>query len=97
MGRSASGRVPEPLIFVTELWRFSTWKVSKLANPKTAKQKARGEFYGFSRTAFGLVKTRTDGRRLFVYTDSGNVAQKEGYAYELDSSGVPVPAPVIRA
>lgn len=91
-------RVPEPLIFVTELVAFFNAEgFSKLANPKTAKQKARGEFYGFSRTAFGLVKTRTDGRRLFVYTDSGNVAQKEGYAYELDSSGVPVPAPVIRA
>lgn len=91
-------RVPEPLIFVTELVAFFNAEgYSKLANPKTAKQKARGEFYGFSRTAFGLVKTRTDGRRLFVYTDSGNVAQKEGYAYALDSSGVPVPAPVVRA
>lgn len=91
-------RVPEPLIFVTELVAFFNAEgYSKLANPKTAKQKARGEFFGFSRTAFGLVKTRTDGRRLFVYTDSGNVAQKEGYAYALDSSGVPVPAPVIRA
>ena len=91
-------RVPEPLIFVTELVAFFNVEgYSKLANPKTAKQKARGEFFGFSRTAFGLVKTRTNGRRLFVYTDSGNVDQKEGYAYELDSSGVPVPSRVVRA
>jgi beta-lactamase superfamily II metal-dependent hydrolase len=91
-------RVPEPLIFVTELVAFFNAEgFSKLANPKTTKQKARGEFYGFSRTAFGLVKTRTNGRRLFVYTDSGNVDQKEGYAYDLDSSGVPVPSKVVRA
>jgi hypothetical protein len=36
---------------------------------------------------------RTDGRRLFVYTNSGNVAQRKGYACELDSSDVPVPSP----
>jgi hypothetical protein len=44
-----------------------------------------------------MVKTRTDGLRLFVYTDSGNVAMKEAYAYHLDSNGVPQPAEVIRA
>ena len=42
------------------------------------------------------VKTRTDGRRLLVYTDSGNVALKEAYAYALDDSGVPQPAEVVR-
>jgi beta-lactamase superfamily II metal-dependent hydrolase len=91
-------RVPEPLIFVTELVAF--FKVegwSKLANPKTAEQKKRGDFFGFSRTAFGIVKTRTNGKRLLVYTDSGNVQMKEAYAYELDASGVPQPATVLRA
>jgi hypothetical protein len=91
-------RVPEPLIFVTELVAFFNvegW--SKLSQPKTAKQKARGEFFGFSRTAFGIVKTRTNGKRLFVYTDSGNVKMKEAYAYALDSTGVPQPSVVIRA
>lgn len=91
-------RVPEPLIFVTELVAFFNvegW--SKLAEPKTETQKKRGDFFGFSRTAFGIVKTRTDGKRLFVYTDSGNVAMKEAYAYELDSSGSPQPAAVLRA
>lgn len=91
-------RVPEPLIFVTELVAFFNvegW--SKLSQPKTAKQKARGEFFGFSRTAFGIVKTRTNGKRLFVYTDSGNLQMKEAYAYALDSTGVPQPSVVIRA
>ncbi len=91
-------RVPEPLIFVTELVAFFNVEgFATLAHPKTPAQKQRGEFFAFSRTAFGLVQTRTNGRRLFVYTNSGNVAQKEGYAYELDSSGVPTPARVVRA
>jgi hypothetical protein len=91
-------RVPEPLIFVTELVAFFNvegW--SKLSDPKTRKQKERGEFFGFSRTAFGMVKTRTNGKRLLVYTDSGNVQMKEAYAYALDPSGVPQPAVILRA
>lgn len=89
-------RVPEPLIFVTELVAF--FKVegwSRLADDKKALK--RGEFFGFSRTAFGMVKTRTNGKRLLVCTDSGNVQMKEAYAYALDSSGVPQPAEVLRA
>jgi hypothetical protein len=34
---------------------------------------------------------------LLVYTDSGKVDLKEAYAYVLDSSGMPTPAPVVRA
>lgn len=91
-------RVEEPLIFVTELVAFfKTEGWSRLAFPRTAEEKKRGEFFGFSRSAYGIVKTRTDGKRLLVYTDSGNVQKKEGYAYVLDSAGVPQPAPVLRA
>jgi Metallo-beta-lactamase superfamily len=89
-------RVPEPLVFVTELVAFFNvegW--SRLTDAKKAKK--RGNFFGFSRTAFGLVKTRTNGHRLLVYTDSGNVKMKEAYAYELDETGVPVPSEVRRA
>ena len=89
-------RVPEPLIFVTELVAFfQTEGPCRLKDDKAAKK--RGPFFGFSRTAYGLVKTRTDGHRFFVYTDSGNVQMKEAYAYQLDSSGVPQPAEVNRA
>jgi beta-lactamase superfamily II metal-dependent hydrolase len=89
-------RVPEPLIFVTELVAFFNlegW--AKLSD--ATKAKARGEFFAFSRTAFGIVKTRTDGQRLLVYTDSGNVQMKEAYAYALDQAGLLQPAPVLRA
>ncbi|MGE3772797.1 MAG: ComEC/Rec2 family competence protein [Gammaproteobacteria bacterium] len=90
-------RVEEPLVFVTELVAFfQTEGWSRLARPVTAAQKKRGEFFGFSRAAFGLVKTRTDGRRLLVWTDSGNVEMKEAYAYTLDPDGSPQPANVLR-
>lgn len=74
---------------------FPTEGLCRLQDDKAAKK--RGPFYGFSRTAYGLVKTRTDGHRFFVYTASGNVQMKEAYAYQLDSSGVPQPAEVNRA
>lgn len=89
-------RVAEPLVFVTELVAFFNeegW--SRLTDAK--KSKKRGAFYGFSRTAYGIVKTRTDGRRFLVYTDSGNLKMKEAYAYTLDAAGEPRPAPVVRA
>lgn len=89
-------RIPEPLVFVTELVAFFNVEgPSVLAHPKTPKEKTRGEYFGFSRTAFGIVKTRTNGKRLLVYTDSGNLQMKEAYAYELDASGLPQPAAVI--
>jgi len=89
-------RVPEPLIFATELVAF--FKVEGLCRLQDDKDaKKRGPFFGFSRAAYGLVKTRTDGKRLFVYTDSGNIQMKEAYAYALDSSGVPQPSEVRRA
>lgn len=88
-------RVEEPLVFVTEMVAFfKTEGWSKLTDAEDAK--ARGDFFGFSRSAYGIVKTRTDGKRLFVYTDSGNVQKKEGYAYVLDAAGTPQPAKVIR-
>jgi len=89
-------RVDEPLVFVTELVAF--FNVEGYVRLVDAKKAARrGDFFGFSRTAFGMVKTRTNGQRLLVWTDSGNVQMKEAYAYQLDESGVPTPAEVVRA
>ena len=89
-------RVAEPLIFVTELVAiFNVEGWSRLDDAKKAAK--RGAFFGFSRTAYGIVKTRTNGKRLLVYTDSGNLDMKEAYAYALDESGVPQPAEIVRA
>ena len=89
-------RVAEPLIFVTELVAFfqvEGW--SKLTDASKAQK--RGDFFGFSRAAYGIVKTRTDGQRLVVYTDSGKADMKEAYAYTLDKDGMPTPSNIIRA
>ncbi|MFG3592674.1 ComEC/Rec2 family competence protein [Bradyrhizobium sp. RDI18] len=89
-------RVPEPLVFVTELVAF--FKVEDWARLiDSAKDKKRGEFFAFSRTAFGMVKTRTNGDRLLVYTDSGNVKMKEAYAYAFNDAGLLEPEVVVRA
>ncbi|MEJ8845841.1 ComEC/Rec2 family competence protein [Variovorax rhizosphaerae] len=88
-------RVPEPLVFVTELVAFFTYEGSVVPT-SPARAKERGTFQGFSRAAFGMVKTRTNGSRLLIYTDSANAKLKEAYAYELDASGQPLPAPVKR-
>ncbi len=88
-------RVDEPLVFVTELvafFRLEGW--AHLSDKDKAEK--RGDFYAFSRSAYGLVKTRTDGKRLLVYTDSGKAELKEAYCYELDAEGVPRPAVVIK-
>jgi beta-lactamase superfamily II metal-dependent hydrolase len=88
-------RIEEPLIFVTELVAFFEVEGKvRLVDEKAAKK--RGSFFGFSRAAFGLVKTRTDGERLLVFTDSGNVSMKEAYAYEMDADGIPQPSEVLR-
>lgn len=55
----------------------------------------RETFYAFSRTAYGIVRVRTDGKRLFVYTDSGHANLKEAYAYTVGNDGKVKPASVL--
>lgn len=85
-------RLEEPLIFVTEMVAF--FKAEGYLEPEGHKvqggvlvpdPKARPKFLAFSRTAFGIVKTRTDGRRLLIYTNSGQADLKEVYAYKMTS------------
>ena len=103
-------RVDEPLIFVTEMVAFfnvvgyvdpechemrdGLAVIEDGAVKLLGESKRRPSFFAFKRTAFGLVKTRTDGERLLVYTDSGNVRLKEAYAFVADEAGEPVPAPI---
>jgi beta-lactamase superfamily II metal-dependent hydrolase len=93
LGRAS--RVEEPLILVTELVAFMNlegW--ARLTDDD--QDKKRGPFFAFSRTAYGLVKTRTDGEHVLVCTDSGKADLKEAYRYRLDESGIPVPVPLRR-
>ena len=80
------------LIQLVAFFNVEGW--ARLADDKKAAK--RGEFFGFSRPSYGIVKTRTDGRRMLVYTDSGKVNLKEAYCYALDQTGAPVPSQVVR-
>lgn len=101
-------RVEEPLIFVTELVAFfemvgaTNVECHKLDKAGVAIikdgaaveiKKNKRSFFAFKRSNFGLVKIRTDGKRMLVYTNSGQTKLKEAYAYEI-KDGQPQPAQV---
>jgi beta-lactamase superfamily II metal-dependent hydrolase len=94
------GRGDDPLVFVTELVAFfevEGWAelTARAGPPRRSARRGRGPFFAFSRAAFGIVKVRTDGKRLLVFTNSGQVRLKEAYAYEM-RNGRPVGVPVRR-
>ena len=101
-------RIHEPLIFVTELVAFfemvspTSVECHKLGKDGLAVikdgvaieiKKNKKSFFAFRRTNFGLVKVRTDGKRLLIYTNSGQTKLKEAYAFSL-KDGEPVPTRV---
>lgn len=101
-------RTFEPLVFVTELVAFFEMEgyiypekhivkggkvVMENGEPKI-NEKAKGRFFAFSRTAFGIVKVRTNGKQLLIYTNSGQQKLKEAYAYEKDNTGNVIPLKV---
>ena len=87
LGRCARQGEADPLLFVTELAAF--FKVEGYVTPHPDfvggpdQTKRRKSFFAFSRTAFGLVRLRTDGKRLLVYTYSGKDDLKEAYAFKV--------------
>ncbi len=90
------GRVEEPLIFVTELVAFFETIGQVNTEIGTGKKKLKKSFFAFRRTAFGLVMVRTNGKRLLVYTNSGQMKLKEAYAYQINQWGKPEPTPIIK-
>jgi beta-lactamase superfamily II metal-dependent hydrolase len=102
-------RVEEPLIFVTELVAFfemvgaTNVECHKLDKAGVAiikdgvavevVPKNKRSFFAFKRSNFGLVKIRTDGKRMLVCTNSGQTKLKEAYAFEI-VDGKPTPAKV---
>jgi beta-lactamase superfamily II metal-dependent hydrolase len=97
-GLGRCGRREEPVIFVTELVAFFEAEGFVLNRPpkKEGWAEKRDPFFAFSRAAYGSVRVRTDGKRLLVYTDSGQEDLKEAYAYTLDADGQAVPQAVRR-
>jgi hypothetical protein len=94
------GRGDEPVVFVTELTAFFRqvgWIRPEKNPPKDrAWSKRKHDFYAFERSAWGIVRVRTDGERLLVFTDSGKRDTKEAYAYTMER-GRPVPQALLRA
>ena len=80
-------RINRPLIFVTELVAFFKREGWARLSKKMPSGKRSPEFYGFSRTAYGIVHVRTDGKKLFVFTHSGQKDLKEAYSYIIENEG----------
>lgn len=84
-------RAAEPIVLCTELVAF--FKQVGWSSPSGESR----SYYGFERTAYGMVKTRCDGKRLLVVTSSGKDSLKEAYAFDLDEHGAARPAVVRQA
>jgi len=97
------GGAHKPIVFVTELVAFFEvmgWINAKLyhrmrpdakwkRDEKVVDLKKVRRFFSFQRAAYGLVKVRTDGKRLLVYTDSANIRMNEAYSYQAQTGGRP--------
>ncbi len=91
-------RIDRPLIFVTELVAFFKTEGWARSTKKTTGDKPAPEFFAFSRTAYGIVHVRTDGKKIFVFTHSGQKDLKEAYSYLIANEGdIPVRQDVIMA
>jgi beta-lactamase superfamily II metal-dependent hydrolase len=98
LGKHSRPGLSEPVLFVTEMVAFFerkgyvTPEFHRLDDDHVAVigpdgkavvlTDAQARFFAFERAAFGIVKMRTDGRRLFVWTNSGQQDLKETYAFE---------------
>ena len=96
LGKNSRPGFPEPVLFVTEMVAF--FKTRGYLTPEFHKLKDGSavvedgvatlatdpipRFFAFERAAFGIVKVRTDGHRLFCWTNSGQQQLKETYAFE---------------
>lgn len=80
-----NSRIARPLIFVTEMVAFlKTEGWAKLDKPTATQPK--GSFFAFSKTAYGIVHVRTDGKRILIFTHSGQKDLKEAYAYTVEKT-----------
>jgi hypothetical protein len=96
LGRHARGDAS--VVFVTEMVAF--FEMAGLVTPSaqpTPNEAPPRPFFGFRRTAFGLIRVRTDGERLLVFSDTGKRDVKEAYAYDVPPAGQPRPSSLRRA
>lgn len=97
LGKHSRAGFPEPILFVTEMvaffetvgfvrpefHRLDESGIALVADGAAVTVPRRTpRFFAFERAAYGTVKVRTDGRRLLVWTNSGQQQLKETYAFE---------------
>lgn len=92
LGRYSRATVDKPLVYVTEMVAF--FKRYPGRNRITSLTKAgkdgKGMYSGYnaySKSTFGIVHVRTDGKRVLVATHSGKEDQKESYVFHVDERG----------
>lgn len=100
LSKQGRATLDEPLILITELAAFFqvegwVFNDSTKVKRKTQRSKRDGEFFAFTRKSFGIVKVRTDGQRMLVFTYSGKDDMKEAYAFRLQGDRV-IPDAVIK-
>lgn len=98
LSKQGRATLEEPLILMTELaafFKLEGWVKNDPAQltHKTQRCNRKEEFFAFSRKSFGIIKIRTDGNRMLVYTYSGKDDMKEAYAFRLQGERV-IPEPV---
>ena len=72
LGRYARPELPRPVIFITELAAFFRFVA------------ATGRF---EREAYGIVRCRTDGKRLLIRRDARERGENEAYAFTVAADG----------
>lgn len=80
-------RFKRPLVFVTEMVAFFKMEGFAKVLKKNTPFKDLKEIFAFSRTAFGIVNMRTDGKKLFVFTHTGKQDLKEAYSFIISPGG----------
>lgn len=95
LGRHSRATLEEPLVYVTETVAFFEALGPIQAIPKSKggkKPKASWVQNAYSKTDFGIVHVRTDGKRLVVACHSAKGGQKECYAFDVGPGGNVKPA-----
>ncbi len=100
LGHHSRDDVPS-VVFITELVAFFSaigWVQPDATHGVDGKAPGPREkdFFAFRREAYGIVRIRTDGERLLVFTNSGQARLKEAYAFTADAPGEVKSAKVVK-
>ncbi len=100
LGHHSRDELPS-VVFITELVAFFSavgWVQPDAEHGVDGKKPDDREkdFFAFRREAYGIVRVRTDGERLLVFTNSGQARLKEAYAFTAEKPGEVKEAKVVK-